>query len=201
MEETRMKNFILQNIRKAIPYVRELKPMAGSAFGCLIMQQIDFYFASNPNGFYKFQSKCDHPLCRDGDTWEDDLGISAQEFRTLFDKMGVRYQTKKAWDEATAKFQGKYYAGYTDKRARVTYYSRNHEKMDYDLYVHLVQNAPETTPDSVQNNQFNQQKAGSGDTQPLRTRDTQSLGSGDTQGVTSGVSQPRQPAIRDLGIT
>jgi hypothetical protein len=131
-------NKILSITRRVIPYVKELRQLEGveSIAACVVMQQLDFRFDSNPDGFYKFLEPCDkstNPLYKDGDSWREELGMSAQEFRTAFDQIGVRYSSKTEFDKVVDKFQGKYYCSYHDKLSRLTYYFRNHTLIDSKL--------------------------------------------------------------------
>lgn len=55
------------------------------------------------------------------------------EFRTAFDKIGIRYKSKSEFDKATDKFQGMFYCSYVDRRSNLTYYFRNHDMVDTAL--------------------------------------------------------------------
>ena len=128
-----MKNRILHLTRNTIPYVKELHAIAGGVLGCLVMQQLDYWFENHPEGFYKFLLPSDHPAYKDGDSWTEELGMSVDEFRTAFDKIGHRYKSKSEFDKSDAKFQGKFYCSYVDRRSNLTYYFRNHELVDAAL--------------------------------------------------------------------
>ena len=128
-----MKNRILHLTRNTIPYVKELHSIAGSVLGCLVMQQLDYWFENHPEGFYKFLLPSDHPAYKAGDSWTEELGMSVDEFRTAFDKIGHRYKSKSEFDKAENKFQGKFYCSYVDRRSNLTYYFRNHDLVDAAL--------------------------------------------------------------------
>ena len=49
-----MKNKVLSIFHVSIPYVKELRAITGSMEGCILMQQLDYWFALKPDGFYKF---------------------------------------------------------------------------------------------------------------------------------------------------
>jgi hypothetical protein len=126
-----MKNRVLGITRHVIPYVKELRPYAKSITSCILMQQLDYWFTRHPNGFYKFLEPCtDHKEYRVGDSWFEELAISPTEFRTAFDYIGTRYSSKSEFSKAVDKFKGKLYCSYVDKVKRLTYYFRNHEKVD-----------------------------------------------------------------------
>lgn len=128
-----MKNRILHLTRNTIPYVKELHPIAGGVLGCLAMQQLDYWFEGHPEGYYKFLMPSDHPAYKDGDSWTEELGMSVDEFRTAFDKIGLRYKSKSEFDKAEDKFRGKFYCSYVDRRSNLTYYFRNHDLVDAAL--------------------------------------------------------------------
>lgn len=150
-----MKNRILYLTRTSIPYVKELLPIAHSIPGCLLMQQLDFFFERKQNGFYKFMESCPHALYRPGDSWVEELGISAVEFRTTFDRFGIRYKSKSEFDATPDKFQGKFYCSYHDKRAQLTWYFRNHELLDAALdKLLMTEKTPESPPNGGGNGDF-----------------------------------------------
>ncbi len=128
-----MKNRILHLPRNTIPYVKELHPIAGGVLGCLVMQQLDYWFEGHPEGYYKFLMPSDHPAYKIGDSWTEELGMSKDEFRTAFDKIGIRYKSKSEFDQAVDKFQGRFYCSYVDRRSNLTYYFRNHDLVDAAL--------------------------------------------------------------------
>lgn len=131
-----MRNRILSITRNVIPYVKELQPVAGSVIGCLVMQQLDYWFHLKPDGFYKFMNPAEHPFYRQGDSWVEELGISDDEFRYAFDRIGTRYKSKSDFDKAAKAgdiFKGCFYCSYVARRENLTYYFRNHELLDSAL--------------------------------------------------------------------
>ncbi len=128
-----MKNRILHLTRNTIPYVKELHVIAGGVLGCLVMQQLDYWFEGHPEGFYKFLEPSDHPAYKNGDSWTEEMGMTRHEFRTAFDKIGIRYKSKSDFDQAVDKFQGQFYCSYVDRRSNLTYYFRNHDLVDAAL--------------------------------------------------------------------
>jgi hypothetical protein len=129
-----MKNRILSITRGSIPYVKELRPLADSWGGCIVMQQLDYWFARYPDGFYKFTEPCPkHSLYKEGDSWTEELGCTADEFRTAFDSIGARHKSKSLYGESKNPFEGKFYCSYHDKRRGVTWYFRSHATVDAAL--------------------------------------------------------------------
>lgn len=123
-------NRLLAIVRDSIPYVKQLRPHAGSIAACVVMQQLEYWFDKKPEGFYKFMEPCAHKEYREGDSWLEELGTSPDEFRTSFDKVGIRYTSKTAFEASGDKFQDKFYCSYYDKREGRTWYFRNDEKVD-----------------------------------------------------------------------
>lgn len=128
-----MRNRILSITRNIIPYIRELQPLTGSVSGCIVMQQLDYWFERYPDGFWKFLEPSNHSMYKRGDSWSEELGMSAEEFRTAFDRLGVRHKSKSLFDAAPDKFQRKFYCSYLDRRENLTYYFRNHDLVDRAL--------------------------------------------------------------------
>ena len=149
-----MKNRILHLTRNTIPYVKELHVIAGGVLGCLVMQQLDYWFEGHPEGFYKFLEPSDHPAYKDGDSWTEEMGMTRHEFRTAFDKIGIRYKSKSDFDQAVDKFQGQFYCSYVDRRSNLTYYFRNHDLVDAaldDLLSTPTQQSAKTDPTPASN--------------------------------------------------
>jgi hypothetical protein len=131
-----MENHILSVTRNIIPYVKELRSLEQikSSSDAILMQQLDYWFARYPDGFYKFLSPCQHPDYNNGDSWIEELGFSSKEFRTAFSHIGIVYKSKKLYDIATDKFQNHFYCSYQDRISKKTYYFRNHTLVDQALF-------------------------------------------------------------------
>ncbi|NTB05940.1 hypothetical protein [Agrobacterium tumefaciens] len=142
-----MRNRILSLTRSTIPYVKEIMPLAGSVTGCILMQQLDYWFERYPEGFYKFQDAAPgHPMYREGESWTEELGFTLSEFRGAFDRIGVRHKSKSDWQASADQFDGKFYCCYTDRRAGLTFYYRNHAKVDAALDTLVSTQARPVTP-------------------------------------------------------
>ncbi len=138
-----MKYKYLADIREGIPYRKSLRKHVGSIAATILIQQLDFHFADYPDGIYKFLAPTPgHPDYREGDSWVEELAFSEKEFRAAFDQLGVRHTSKTAYLQADNPFineQGeeKYYCSYHDKQKGLTWYFRNHDKVD-DLIEQLI---------------------------------------------------------------
>lgn len=127
----KMRNRSLAVQRDSIPYCKGLRPYAKSVAGCIVMQQLDYWFSNHPDGFYKFLEPCPNSqYYKEGDSWIEELGMSVAEFRTAFDDIGIRYKSKTAFEASEDKFQGAFYCSYFDKQKGLTHYFRNHELVD-----------------------------------------------------------------------
>lgn len=106
-------------------------PGINSSIGCekatLILGRLEYWFEKYKNGFYKFVEPCNHPLYRDGDSWQEEIGFSRKIFAKAFDLVGVRYKSKSAFLKASDRFKGKLYASYHDRKTNQTYFVRNHD--------------------------------------------------------------------------
>jgi hypothetical protein len=134
-----MRNRLLVLTKTSIPYIKELRPIAGSVTAVILWQQLDYWFSKYPDGFFKFMSppEKEHPSYREGDSWVEELGFSEKEFRNAFDKIGLRYSSKTLFNKTENKFlKGEneyFFASYQDKLKKMTFYYRNHEKADSAL--------------------------------------------------------------------
>ena len=118
-----------------IIYRKEVREYAGSVTGSLLMQQLDYWFTQHPDGFYKFLSPTPkHPDYREGDSWTEELGFSKAEFRSAFDGIGIRHSSKSIYIKSPNPFISvngeKFYCSYHDKKNGLTWYFRNHPKVD-----------------------------------------------------------------------
>lgn len=115
---------------KKICYYPELVTVTESITAALMMSQLEFWFkAREGRSFYKFLEPCEHERYKEGDSWQEELGMSGSEIRSAFKKIGMPYKSKKAFNEAEDIFQGQYYASYYDRIRKVTYYFRNTAKV------------------------------------------------------------------------
>jgi len=116
---------------KHVFYFKELRPIAGSVPAAILMSQMEYWFEKYPDGFYKFLEPAEkNQMYRKGKSWTEELAFSAEEFRTAFDRIGVRYKSKKEFDEKEGnKFETesgeKFYCSYHDKIKGATFYFRN----------------------------------------------------------------------------
>jgi len=153
-KNNRHSNKLLAFSQRRIPYLPELKSYCGSVCSSIIMQQLEYWFANQLDGFYKFLSPCQHVKYREGDSWTEELNLSIYEFRGGFDRIGVRYKSKNTFLEPINSnrdpFQERYYLSYVDVRSGLTIYLRNHEKVDQLLSKLLKEFSPSPSSFSFQ---------------------------------------------------
>lgn len=88
-----------------IPYYRQLHPLTKSVLSSILAARLEFWFERYPDGFYKFLEPApDHKDYREGNSWTEELGFSAWEFNSAFDKIGVTYPCRKDFEAAEDKF-------------------------------------------------------------------------------------------------
>jgi hypothetical protein len=145
----RMKNKVLANTssKKVIIYNKDLNYLTESVTASILMQQLDYWIdwceqekSANRRqpGYeelYKFLEPCSNRKYKEGESWVEELGFTVTEFRSAFDKIGIRYKSKKEYSQHDDPFQNKFYCSYHDKIKGVTFYFRNHELVDKALDI------------------------------------------------------------------
>ena len=127
-----------------IKYNPALRAEFGSQNAVLLFDRLEYWFSITKNEFYKFIEPCDHPLCREGDTWKEELGFSKKVFRTAFDKIGIRYKSKTEFEKESYPFKGKLFAYYQDRQTKKTIFVRNNSLLVL-LYARLKSIVAKTT--------------------------------------------------------
>ena len=122
------------------PYIKELRKIKAvkSASTAVLMAKFEMLFlASSNEPFYKFLQPCDNDNYENGLSWCEELGFSADEFRTAFGNIGIKYNSlseyKKAISEGGDPFQDYFYLAYTDKIKGLTFYLRNNDLLNLTL--------------------------------------------------------------------
>lgn len=83
---------LMNNAGNAVPYRPVLRELTGDVKAAILLQQVIFNFVrKGRKPFYKFQapSQDGHPLYRDGDSWVEELGFSADELKQALKKIAV----------------------------------------------------------------------------------------------------------------
>jgi hypothetical protein len=87
---------LLADDKNIIIYRKLLRPICGnSVTATILFNQLLYWFDRYPEGFYKSIDKPDDP-----NSFCSELGFSADEFKTAFAKIGVRYKSKGEYDQA-----------------------------------------------------------------------------------------------------
>lgn len=208
-EPLKMKNKALSLTAGSVPYIKELRSIAGSIAACIVMQQLDFWFARHAGGFYKFLEAAEnHEAYRVGDSWCEELGVTADEFRTAFDKLAVRYTSRTAFEaarDAGDVFAGRYYCSFFDKRRGLTYYLRNHEVVDAALDRLFASTPPPMSRPPVPPVTGNFHLQGSGGAGPFGSWQIPSTETESSRPVemaeSISVTAPRHPDYKDAQTT
>ncbi|MGL4344182.1 MAG: hypothetical protein ACRCTE_03215 [Cellulosilyticaceae bacterium] len=133
---------------RMIKYQPELNAVTGSVTATIIMGQLEYWFdKTKGEAFYKFLAPCEDECYREGDSWCEELGFTASEFRSAFGRIGKVYKSKKAYLESGDKFGGKLYLSYYDRIRRRTYYLRNQELIE--VVLENEKKGHSTTKDSL----------------------------------------------------
>jgi hypothetical protein len=125
---------LLAKTARAIPYNGFLRPVCKSVTSAILFQQLEYWFDKQGDKFYKFLEPCNSSAYKEGDSWTEELAFSKDEFRTAFDNIGIRYNSKKDYDaKEDDKFDGKFYLSYHDKIRGITWYMRNAKLIESTL--------------------------------------------------------------------
>jgi hypothetical protein len=134
-----MESAILARVRTAIPYVPALRDLAGTVAASVLVQQLEYWFERNPEGFYKFMSPNSNVMYRAGDSWTEELAMSDEEFRSSFDRIGVAHKSRTQFDSAPTPFSRdgveRLYCSFHDRRSGATWYYRNHRLADRKIGI------------------------------------------------------------------
>lgn len=130
-----MKYSILAAFAESIPYIPGLRELTGSSSSAILMMQLEYWFSRYPEGFYKFLEppQKSHNDYTHGDSWTEELAFGKEEFRAAFDKIGNRFNSKTQYEEAKQsdqEFGEKFYSSYFDRQSGLTYYHRDHERLN-----------------------------------------------------------------------
>src|SRR5690606_18004655 len=108
-------------------YNPTIKRFTGCDRATLILEKIEYFFSKQPNGFYKFIEPCSHRLYKKNDSWAEELGCDRKCFTRSWEKIGFRHNSRRAFEEAKDKFEGKLYASYYDRNLNQMFFIRNHD--------------------------------------------------------------------------
>jgi hypothetical protein len=87
---------------EAIPYRPDLRGIAGSVTGAILLQQIVYWHSKKGGPFFKFKTPPAPGTegYRPGDSWTEELGFSRHEFDTALAKIGQKIGKKTQRDPA-----------------------------------------------------------------------------------------------------
>lgn len=127
-----------QDQKGSIPYRPQYNHITGKVTASILLQQISYWwFISEQKPFYKFRAPCDHELCRKGDSWTEELGMTIYEFDGALKRIGAKVTKGTSKKDLLKKNLVIYW---TDTN-RVTWYQVNEELLFGAIY--LAYNEPD----------------------------------------------------------
>lgn len=82
---------LIADDKSLVSYRPRWNQITGSMAATILLQQIIYRWMQNGRQpFYKFTRPCDHILCRPGDTWTEELGMTRHEFETARGRIAAR---------------------------------------------------------------------------------------------------------------
>lgn len=196
---------------RIIPYHPEYRKITGSVTSAILFEQLEYWFDKyDYNYFYKFLEPApNHFSYKEGDSWVEELGFSVDEFRSAFDKIGVRYGSRseflKAKEEGKLFIKNgeeKLYCSFIDKQKNVTYYVRNNDLVDrlLDEINHKeVKGEPEFIKPKIENEDaLYPNILISGDGESLSPGDRKIQSPGDGKSLSPEGGKPELPYINRL---
>ena len=108
-----------------IQYYPQLISECGSQNAAILSVRLVYWFNRMGNSFYKFIEPCQHGAYKTGDSWKEELGFSKKVFKKAFDKIGIRYVSKTAFEKEDDPFKGKLFAYYQDRQTKKTIFVLN----------------------------------------------------------------------------
>lgn len=108
----------------------ELNKLTGSQGATAVLSALEYRFQKQPDGFFKFIEPCSHRLYKEGDSLSEELGVARKSIARAFKKIGIKYNSRTDFENASDKFQGKLYASYYERHTNLTFFVRNHDLAD-----------------------------------------------------------------------
>jgi len=122
---------MLAEDRKTISYRPTLAKIAGSVTGAIFLQQVLFRWQTNGRKpFYKFSAPCDHPLYREGDSWQEELHFTRAELEGARAKVAIKRKKGEPMGEELV--------AYWVDMERKTWYSLNEPALENALIKQYV---------------------------------------------------------------
>jgi hypothetical protein len=164
---------IIAHDQNLITYRPALRAIGGSVAGTVLLQQI-MYWDDKANGkFYKFSERCEHDAYKEGDSWEEELGMSAKELRTALNHFAFKCGKKnkdKFGEEYNAKREASVVQYYTDS-GRVTWYMLNRDVLSKLLSgIYKETDQAEVTLYTETNTETTAESAGESETNNSNTK-------------------------------
>lgn len=120
---------LIADDKNLVVYRPALREIGGSIAGTVLLQQIIYWDEKSGGKFYKFAEPCKNERYKEGDSWEEELGMSAKELRTALSHFAFKCGKKnkdKYGDGYKQAREGALVQYYTDSN-RVTWYLLNRQ--------------------------------------------------------------------------
>lgn len=137
---------ILAGDKELVTYRPALRGIGSSVIGTIILQQIIYWWKRSGGKFYKFIEPCDHAMYKQGDSWSEELGLSAKEFRTGLENFAFKCgkKNKELHGEGYEEAKNSHTVWYYTDNDRVTWYQINES-----LLHKLLSGVYEVTPQAA----------------------------------------------------
>ncbi len=99
---------MIAQFARPIPYYKAFRNVCGSTSSTVLLTQLEYWFDKEltEKGKYYFYKFIEPPMGENtygykvGDSWCEELGWDAKEFRQAFSEIGIAYKSKRAFDKA-----------------------------------------------------------------------------------------------------
>jgi hypothetical protein len=85
-----MSNMAAEDCRVILISPRLARHFGSASIAAFLTVALQEFKASKGEPFYKFNEPCGHELYREGDSWEEALGLSSRAVKTVLNKIGFK---------------------------------------------------------------------------------------------------------------
>lgn len=118
-------------------FVPELKEIVGGDEKTWLMTaQLEYWFGLYPDKFYKFMNPPKEPnrAYKVGQSWTEEMGLSGNKIDNALKPICTRYKSYAEYrNQEGDKFKDNFYLSYYHKPSHLTFYLRNHDKVNEAL--------------------------------------------------------------------
>ena len=115
-----------QFLDSAIPYKKQYNAVTGSVLASILLQQIAYWDRTQGSQpFYKFIAPCSHKLYKEGESWQEELGFSKNEFMGAISRIATKIKKGVSKSEVLGALNAKSLIIYWTDASRVTWWQVN----------------------------------------------------------------------------